>query len=439
MSDPEKSDAPTTAPVETAGATPSVAPTGATQPFGTFGSTRGSGLARGKRATPVAAPAAKPAAPSSYKPSSLEVITPKSEYVNPFTGETTVNAPARPEPVERVVNEPAPQAAPQPAVAPTMASAPAPEAQTVKVEAPTPVAPTVKPAHVYIEPTPAAPARSDEAPAGELFPFNPPASSAPKTAPAVDSSSKPELNILPPQEAKRPAVSWEAPSSAPAAQPPQNRDDRATFRTERNRREGGEARPFEPREPRRDERKFEPREPRRDERKFEPRSNQPYQPRDPRDERPERIEPEVPKKSGGFFGWLKGLFGGGASTETPATGSPAQGGGEPRRDFDRSGGGQRRHRGGRGRGRGGFQGDNRGPRDGQQRQPRDPRDEGGQPQQGGGEPYRGEPRGEGDFGGGGGRRRRRGGRGRFRGEGGGGGDRGDRGPNPEGQQGGGAI
>src|SRR5471032_2921222 len=114
MSDPETSGAPTTAPAETAGATPSVASPAATQPFGTFGSTRGSGLARGKRPSPAAASAAAPAAPSGYKPSSLEVITAKSEYVNPFTGETTVSAPARPEPVERVVNEPAPQAAPAP-------------------------------------------------------------------------------------------------------------------------------------------------------------------------------------------------------------------------------------------------------------------------------------------------------------------------------------
>jgi hypothetical protein len=419
MSDPETSGAPTTAPAETAGATPSVAPAGATQPFGTFGSTRGSGLARGKRPTPAAASAAAPAAPSGYKPSSLEVIVSKSEYVNPFTGETTVSAP--------VVNEPAPQAAPAPSVALANESAPVAEAPIAKIETPVPAAPAAKPAHVYIEPAPAALQRNETAPAGELFPFNPPASSAPKAAPAVDSSPKPELNILPPQEAKRPAVSWDATSgvrSEPAAQP-QRRDERATFRTERNRREGGEAKPFEPREPRRDERKF------------EPRANQPYQPRDDRparDERPARVEPAAPKKSGGFLGWLKGLFGGGQSPETPAAGGTT-GGNEPRRDVDRDG--PRRHRGGRGRGRGGFAGDNRGPRDGQQRQPRDPRDEGGQPQQGGGN-YQpgGEPRGEGDFGGGGGRRRRRGGRGRFRGEDG---DRGERGPRPEGQQGGGAI
>jgi hypothetical protein len=399
MSDPEKSGEPTPAPAtaETAGATPSVAPASASQPFGlpaeasakvgTFGSTRGSGLMRGKRPTPPAASAATPAAPGGYKPSSLEVITSKSEYVNPFTGETTVSAP--------VINEPAPQAAPAPTPAPHE-----------------PVAP-IAPAPAVATATESAPVAPPAAVTGELFPFNPPASSVPKTAPAVDSSPKPELKILPPEQPRRPAVSWEASPGAsgePATQP-QRRDDRATFRTEQSRREASGGQPFEPREPRRDDRKF------------EPRANQPYQPRDDRpgrEDRPERSEPEAPKKSGGFLGWLKGLFGGSAAPVAPAAGGPT-GGGEPRRDFDR--GGHRRHRGGRGRG--GFRGDNRGPRDGQQ-QPRDPRD-------GGGEPRPGEPRGEGDFGG---RRRRRGGRGRFHGEGG---DRGDRGPNPEGQQGGGAI
>ena len=410
MSDTEKSGAPTPAPAETAGATPSVASTGATQPFGTFGATRGSGLLRGKRPTPAAAAAAAPAAPSGYKPSSLEVITSKSEYVNPFTGETTVSVP--------VVNEPAPQAAPLPAEAPAPIPAP------VVAVAPALAASKRSEDGAAVAPAPVAAKRSDEALPGELFPFNPPASSVPKAAPAVDSSPKPELKILPPQEARRPAVSWDANSAAPGetAAQPQRRDDRATFRTERNRRENPEGKPLEPREPRRDERKI------------EPRANQPYQPRDDRperDDRPARNEPAAPQKSGGFLGWLKGLFGG-KKTETPAAGGDIRGG-EPRRDGDF--GGQRRHRGGRGRGRGAFRGDNRGPRDGQQQQPRDPRDEADQPQHGGSDyQHGGEPRGEGDFGGG--RRRRRGGRGRFRGEGGG---RDERGPRPEGQQGGGAI
>jgi translation initiation factor IF-2 len=350
--------------------------------FGSFGATRGSGLARGKRPAPPAPASATPAAPSGYKPSSLEVITPKSEYVNPFTGETTVSAPA--------VNEPAPQAAQS---VPSVASVPS-----------------------INQTTPTAPAPA--APAAELFPLDdkPAASSAP--------AEKAELNILPTVEPKRPAVSWEAGSSDAAPSP--RRDDRATFRTERNRREGGDGR--ENRDGR-EAKPFEPRDPRRDERKFEPRANQPYQPRDPRDERSERApraeSPAPEKKSGGFFGWLKGLFGGGKSAETPTTG-----GGEHRHDRDGEHGGRRRHRGGRGRGRGGFDGQNRG--GGQPFQHRDPRDEPQGESRGGGEHQHGEHRGDGQFGGG--RRRRRGGRGRFRGDGGG-----DRGPRSEGQAGGGAI
>jgi hypothetical protein len=155
--------------------------------------------------------------------------------------------------------------------------------------------------------------------------------------------------------------------------------------------------------------------------------------RSERQERAPRAETPAPvQKSGGFFGWLMGLFGGSKPAATPST----SGGGEHRHDRDGGHDGRRRNRGGRGRGRGGFEGgQNRG--GGQPFQHRDPRDEeGGESRpQGGGGYQQGEPRGDGDFGGG--RRRRRGGRGRFRGEGGGGGDRG--GPRPEGQQGGGAI
>ncbi len=370
--------------------TPGAANTGDNPGFGVFAANRGSGLARGKRPAPAAAASAAPAAPSGYKPSSLEVITTKSEYVNPFTGETAVDAPR--------ANEPQPAPAPAPVAAPQAAPAPIAVA---------PIAPAT------IESAPTAPA-----PQADLFPLD---------APAV-SAEKASLNILPPQEAKRPAVSWESSAGAPAAQP--RREERPSFQPNRERRdnrEGREAKPFEPREPRRDERKF------------EPRDKQAYQPRDPRDERPDRApRAESPatapaKKSGGFFGWLKGLFGGGKSAETPATG-----GGEQRNDRDGEHGGRRRHRGGRGRGRGGFDGQNRG--GGQPFQHPDPRDETGTPHQGG-DQHHDEPRGEhhGEHrdsyqGGGGGRRRRRGGRGRFRGEGGG-----DRGPRPEGQQGGGAI
>src|SRR5216110_1477689 len=111
MSDQTTSDAPTTASSDVSADTSAKAePTGATNfvatpgPFpqsGSFGQ-RGSGLARGKRPAAGGSTTA-PTAPSGYKPSSLEVIVSKSEYKNPFTGETSVGAP--------VVNEPAPQAA----------------------------------------------------------------------------------------------------------------------------------------------------------------------------------------------------------------------------------------------------------------------------------------------------------------------------------------
>src|SRR3954465_2788241 len=51
--------------------------------FPTFGTTRGSGLARGKR--PSAGPAtATAAAPSDYKPTAIEVVNAPREYTNPF-------------------------------------------------------------------------------------------------------------------------------------------------------------------------------------------------------------------------------------------------------------------------------------------------------------------------------------------------------------------
>ena len=59
-----------------------------TPAFGVFTETRGSGLARGKRPSQNAAPAAA-AITGEYKPTALEVITPEREYKNPFSGETS--------------------------------------------------------------------------------------------------------------------------------------------------------------------------------------------------------------------------------------------------------------------------------------------------------------------------------------------------------------
>ena len=344
MSDPVTSGtAAPAAPAETASATPSVGAQGATQPFGSFGATRGSGLLRGKAKRP-AAPAAASTAPGGYQPSSIEVITSKSEYKNPFTGETSVASPAKPEPVERVVNEPAVPVAPQAVAAPVQIARP-----------------------VIASPAPA------RAPSPELFPLDQP-----------ESAEKSELNILPPAETRRPAQSWESNGQG-------RTDERPTFRPEprQNRRPD----PRESNNPRA------PREPSADARPAQPRAEREH--REPRR--------EEPKKSGGFIGWLKGLFGGGDKPATNGTVSTD----ESRRDGEYRHG-RRHHRGGRGR-----QQNLNGPRDNQSA-------EGGRPQ--GGESHQpGED--------GGHRRRRRGGRNRHRG------DRGDRGgqPRPDGQQGGGAI
>lgn len=377
MSDPATSGDPSGASAATAGPASTAASTGNSAPIGSFGTAKGSGLLRGKRPTPAAASAASAPAPSGYQPSTIEVIRPQSEYKNPFTGETSVPAPVRPEPVERVVNEPAPQAAPVPA------------AVVVKEIAPIAVS-TSAPA-----PLPAVASAKEDAPvAGELFPLELSDGSRKSAEPAA----KAELNILPTEEVKRPAVSWGENSHAQNGEPRGRRDERPTFRPERR-----EPRPFEPREPRR--------EPVAGERNPSPRDGQ----RDfQRDERPAPAAAPQ-KKSGGFMAWLKGLFGAKPAQPEVRTGERDEQGRDGQHRHNR-----RRHRGGRGRG--GFNGDNRGPRE----QPRDPRDETG-PSSHGGE-QQGENRYES---GGGGRRRHRGGRGRNRD------DRG--GPRPEGQQGGGAI
>jgi translation initiation factor IF-2 len=318
---------------------------GAETTAGKFGSTRGSGLARGKRPMGAAAPATSPVK-TDYKPTAVEVITPQREYRNPF---------ASPEPASAPAAEPAEIQAPElPAAS----------------EEPGPIAEAAAP----VTPEPAA--------------------------------ERPGIEILPPAETSRPAVSWESPS--PSGDERHSRhedrpahDERPMFRADRREDRAGGARP-EGGRPR-----FERREPRHD----------PYrgQPRDPRDEEPQFTRedpgtraPEAQKPaSGGFLGWLKSLFGGAKPAEAPAR----QGtGGEPFGDGHRH---RRRHRGGRGRGEG-FQGP-RGERTGQ----------GGERSAQGGAPR--EDRGGERFGGPR-RRRHRGGSGRGRGD-----------FRSEGHQGGGAI
>ena len=350
----------------------------ASTPAGNFGSTRGSGLARGKRPSGATAPTATQAA-SDYKPTALEIITPTREYKNPFASPEAASAPA---------SEPA------------------------KIETPAaPVAAVEEPKH--------------EAPAA-----------VPMFAPEPVAEEKPEIQILPPAESARPAVSWEAHSDLP------QRDERPTFRADRREDAAGGPRPEgrEPRAdgrgPRRDSFQRQPRDPRDERQPRDPRearqprdpreARQPRdprdqrqprdprearQPRDPRDEQPTSGQngqgaPATKPASGGFFGWLKGLFGSKQPEAAPA-------GREPRNDGEYRGGERHRRRRRGGRGHGNSQGFN-----------------GGRSSQGG-------PRSEGFQGGdregrGGDRHghgRHRGGRGRDRG--------GD--PRPEGQQGGGAI
>jgi len=396
MSETEKSGTPPAASADLPATAPAPAVTAPAKPaasetagaFSSFGANRGSGLARGKRPTVAAAAPSASAVPAGYKPSSVSVITSQSEYKNPFTGETSVTAPR--------ANEPTPPEVPLPSV-----SAVKEESAQAPVNSPIP---------------------ESSASLDAVSQSNGPEATEPEV--------KPELKILPPEGPRRTSVRWEStpPTEAPATSPegaPPRADERRTFQPSRERREGREAReggregresrdarepregregrPFEPRQPREGR---EHREPRRDERSSELRPPQPQPER-----RPQPL-PEPEKKSGGFMGWLKGIFGGGKPAGTEAKGNTTA---EPRRESDQ-GHGQGGHRGGRGRGghggQGGFRGENRGPQ--------------GEPREGG------DDRGEGDQNGRR-RRRRRGGRGRSRGEGG------DQGPRPEGQQGGGAI
>jgi translation initiation factor IF-2 len=341
-------------------------------PAAKFGSTRGSGLARGKRYTSAAAPSGT-SATADYKPTSLEVIAPPSEYKNPFASPEPENPPAA-----------------EPAKVEVEAEAPAAIVAEPIVEAQVPVA--------------------DQPPI-----------------------EREEINILPPAEAVRPAVSWESPSSSGAGSQPDSeevqRDNRPTFRPDRRedqagaprtdgtetRNDGFQRQPRDPRfarQPRDPRDARQPRDPREARQPRDPRDER--QPRDPRDERPRYEQRPQRDQNGaagnsapapkGFFGWLKGLFAGPKPAETPAAREIApEGYGDGHRH-------RRRHRGGRGHGG----------------NPQGFRPEGGSQQ--GGEGGDRENRG-GDRHGGPRRRRHRGGAGR------------DRGSNPrsEGSQGGGAI
>lgn len=278
-----------------------------------FGSTRGSGLARGKRPSNSPASQKPTAAASDYKPTAIEIVNAPREYQNPF-------APAESTPAE------------------------VPES-VVKSVSPQPA------------PASAAPVRADVPPTDE------------ETSPAEEPESPAELNILPPERPKAvEAQTWES-TGFTGAEPRADRPRREYRRDDR-------PESSEPIDPAAIPEKF-----------LYVRPGVNFVPTDPnkwgpgrRDRAPEKAEghlprdsaprsaaaPAAPAKSGGFFGWIKSLFGGGSSSE-PAPASQANGDlrshrggrrhhrggagpGEPRSEGGPRPGGGRRRRGGRGRG-----------------------------------------------------------------------------------------
>ncbi len=314
MSDTDPSGAATAA-AETASA-PSTPPP-ATLP-GTFGNSRGSGLARGKRpASPAPQPAAAASTPE-YKPTAVSILTAPTEYRNPFA-------------------PPAPGAPPAEAEA---SSAPAPGSAPV----PTPIAPEI-PAELASA-TPASPVPESLPPADAAKPAEP-AAAEPRA----------ELKILPPETPRRIEQSWASESFPNVASQPGAGPGRPPAP------ESGEQRPRH--EDRRGDRPYyrSDRE-RRDDRWSEsrqPRSGSTPQARDFDRSRPQGgPAPEEPRKTGGMFGWVKKLLGG-AQAETPKP--ETQPGAPAGREFSPNGPYRhRRRRGGRNRQ---FHGDQRGPSEGQ--------------------------------------------------------------------------
>jgi hypothetical protein len=324
MSSTEMSGAPAEA---TATHQPADAPVAAAS----FGSTRGSGLARGKRSSNTPA-SATPAPTGEYKPTAIEVLNAPREYQNPF-------APA-----------PAPS---EPSV---VLSSPA----VIPAEPVQEVAPAVAP----VATAPLAPARET---VREMFPLDEKSGEQDSVAESPDKS---ELNILPPERQKIvPAQTWESDGFQPAPAR-ESRSDRPR-REERSHRESLENAPIP-------------------EKFLYVRPGHTYVPTPsnyggaPREERrpasiPAAAAPApAQRKSGGFVGWLKSLFGGKA--ETPPAGADTEArqeegpgrhrhrrhrggrnhGGEQSQTQNAGGdGGFRRRRGGRGRGGQGGQGGQR--------------------------------------------------------------------------------
>lgn len=263
--------------------------------FPSFGSTRGSGLARGKR--PAAGPAASTAASTEYTPTAIEVVNAPREYQNPF----------------------------------------APADSSAEVSAKTETPKPFEPAPFVITP---APVRASAAPVADAQPADL----------SDEASAKSELNILEPAQQKTaPAQTWESEGFKPNREPRGDRGDRPR-REERSERPADEpvdidsippqflyVRPGHTYVPTPRNWGGAPRErSERTERSDRPIHGSP--------ERALETSAEVPAKSGGFLGWLKSLFGG-SSSEPVAT--PASNGANG--NYRREGGGHRRHRGGRNR------------------------------------------------------------------------------------------
>jgi hypothetical protein len=292
--------------------------------FPTFGSTRGSGLARGKRPSVGPATASAPVA-TDYKPTAIEVVTAPREYQNPFA----------------------------PAESPAAAAAPAADPIVTPESSPADIVPVAKTDPVTTglqEPAPV----SHEAP----LRIEPDAGS--------ETDEPAELNILEAEQKKSaPAQTWESEGFRPAREPRGDRPRREESRREEPRRE--ESAPVDiasiPE-------------------KFlyvrpgvtyvPTPSNYGGAPRERHGNRGSFAAPaasapaEAPAKSGGFLGWLKSLFGGSPEAAPAEAHSgehrhddrPRGGGGRGRGQGQGGGDGyRRRHRGGRGRSRGEFRGD----------------------------------------------------------------------------------
>ena len=318
-------------------ATATTQPAGESAPAPSFGSTRGSGLARGKRPSNSPASTAATATSTGYKPTAIEILNAPREYQNPF-------APVNPEPVAPTVTAPT-------ASVETPAAVPTP---SVAVATPVAIAPAA-PAPALREP---APARVYVKPDSEMFPLD----RAP--TPALAEADEPaELNILPPERAKSaPAQTWESEGFKTTRAPREERS-RQEERPERSApvdlstipEKFLYVRPGYNYVPTPSNYGGAPRE-------YRPAGGQPASTQ-PASSRP--ASAPAAQASGGFFGWLKSLFSDSASTPAAPTatslgGHPTgerqygrnrdgrgQGGGGQGQSYDS---GQRRSRGGRGRG-----------------------------------------------------------------------------------------